>query len=62
VERFNLRFNGDVKVSDKIKIGNSISMNKFTEHGTDTYSPFNSVILLGLMVFAIGNDILKLIF
>jgi len=49
VERFNLRFNGDVKVSDKIKIGNSISMNKFTEHGTDTYSPFNSVILLGLM-------------
>ena len=49
VERFNLRFNGDVKVNDHIKIGNSISMNKFTEHGTDTYSPFNSVILLALM-------------
>jgi TonB-linked SusC/RagA family outer membrane protein len=49
VERFNLRFNGDVKLSDKIKIGNSLSMNKFTEHGTDTYSPFNSVILLALM-------------
>ncbi len=48
-ERFNLRFNGDVKVNDHIKIGNSISMNKFIEHGTDTYSPFNSVILLGLM-------------
>ena len=49
VERFNLRFNGDVKVNDKIKIGSSISMNKVIEHGTDTYSPFNSVILLGLM-------------
>ncbi len=48
VERFNLRFNGDVKVNDKIKIGNSLSINKFTEHGTDTYSPFNSVILLAL--------------
>ncbi len=49
VERFNLRFNGDIKVNDHIKIGNSLSMNKFTEHGTDTYSPFNSVILLALM-------------
>lgn len=49
VERFNLRFNGDVKVNDKIKMGSSISMNKVIEHGTDTYSPFNSVILLGLM-------------
>ncbi len=49
VERFNLRFNGDVKVNDRIKIGNSISLNKFTEHAADTYSPFNSVILLGLM-------------
>lgn len=49
VERFNLRFNGDVKVNDHIKIGNSLSMNKFTEHGTDTYSPFNSVVLLSLM-------------
>jgi TonB-dependent starch-binding outer membrane protein SusC len=48
VERFNLRFNGDVKVNDRIKIGNSLSMNKFTEHGADTYSPFNSVIILAL--------------
>ena len=47
-ERFNLRFNGDVKVSNKIKIGNSLSLNKFIEHGTDTYSPFNSVVLLAL--------------
>jgi TonB-linked SusC/RagA family outer membrane protein len=49
VERFNLRFNGDVKVNDKIKLGSSISMNKVIEHGADTYSPFNSVILLALM-------------
>ncbi len=49
VERFNLRFNGDVKVNDHIKMGNSISMSKMTEHGADTYSPFNSVILLALM-------------
>jgi TonB-dependent starch-binding outer membrane protein SusC len=49
VERFNLRFNGDVKVNDRIKIGNSLSLNKMTEHGTDTYSPFNSVVLLALM-------------
>jgi TonB-linked SusC/RagA family outer membrane protein len=49
VERFNLRFNGDVKVNEHIKMGNSISMSKMTEHGADTYSPFNSVILLALM-------------
>lgn len=49
VERFNLRFNGDIKVSDKIKIGNSLSMNKLTEHGADTYNPFNSVVLLAMM-------------
>ncbi len=49
IERFNLRFNGDIKVNDRIKIGNSLSMNKFIEHSTDTYSPFNSVILLALM-------------
>ena len=49
VERFNLRFNGDVKVNNNIKFGTSISMNKLIEHGADTYSPFNSVILLALM-------------
>jgi len=47
-ERFNLRFNGDVKVTDRIKIGNSLSMNKFIERGADTYTPFNSVVLLAL--------------
>jgi TonB-dependent starch-binding outer membrane protein SusC len=47
-ERFNLRFNGDIKVNSRIKIGNSLSVNKFIEHGTDTYNPFNSVVLLAL--------------
>jgi TonB-dependent starch-binding outer membrane protein SusC len=47
-ERFTLRFNGDIKVNDKIKIGNSLSMNKFIEHGADTYTPFNSTVLLAL--------------
>ena len=47
-ERFNLRFNGDVKVNNYIKIGNSLSMNKFIERGADTYNPFNSVIILAL--------------
>jgi TonB-linked SusC/RagA family outer membrane protein len=47
-ERFNLRFNGDIKVNNRIKIGNSLSMNKFIEHGADTYSPFNSNIILAL--------------
>lgn len=47
-ERFNVRFNGDIKVSNRIKIGNTLSMNKFIEHGADTYSAFNSNIILAL--------------
>ncbi len=47
-ERYNLRFNGDIKVNNFIKIGNSLSMNKSIEHGADTYSAFNSVVLLAL--------------
>ena len=47
-ERFNLRFNGDVKVNDRIKIGNSIGLSKFIERGADTYTAFNSVIILAL--------------
>ncbi len=47
-ERFNLRFNGDIKVNNFIKLGNSLSMNKSTQHGADTYSAFNSVVLLAL--------------
>ncbi len=47
-ERFNVRFNGDIKVNNRIKIGNSLSMNKFIEHGTDTYTAFNSAVILAL--------------
>jgi TonB-dependent starch-binding outer membrane protein SusC len=45
-ERFNLRFNGDIKVNNRIKVGNSLSMNKFIERGADTYSAFNSNLIL----------------
>jgi TonB-dependent starch-binding outer membrane protein SusC len=48
VERFNLRFNGDIKVNNRIRLGSSLSMNKFIERGADTYSPFNSVLILAL--------------
>ena len=47
-ERFNLRFNGDVKVSNRLKFGNSLTLTKTIEHPADTYTPFNSVILLAL--------------
>lgn len=47
-ERFNLRFNGDLKISKKFKVGNSITLTKNIEHGKDTYSAFNSVLLLAL--------------
>jgi TonB-dependent starch-binding outer membrane protein SusC len=47
-ERFNLRFNGDIKVNNRIKIGNTLSINKFIEHGADTYGPFTSTVLLAL--------------
>lgn len=46
--RFNLRFNGDIKANNFIKIGNSLSLNKSIEHGADTYTAFNSVVLLAL--------------
>ena len=47
-ERFNLRFNGDVKINSRIKFGNSLSLSKYIEHGTDTYTAFNSNIILAL--------------
>jgi TonB-dependent starch-binding outer membrane protein SusC len=47
-ERFTLRFNGDIRVNDRIKIGNSVSTTKFIEHGADTYTPFNSINILAL--------------
>ncbi|MCU0333914.1 MAG: TonB-dependent receptor [Chitinophagaceae bacterium] len=48
-ERFNLRFNGDIKINNRIKLGNSLMMSKSTERGADTYTPFNSVLLLSMM-------------
>jgi TonB-linked SusC/RagA family outer membrane protein len=48
-ERFNIRFNGDLKVNNHIRFGNSLTLTKAIEHGADTYSPFNSVILLAMM-------------
>ncbi|MFN4286173.1 MAG: SusC/RagA family TonB-linked outer membrane protein [Lacibacter sp.] len=47
-ERYNLRFNGDIKVTNRIKIGNSLSLNKFRERAANTFDPFNSVVLLAL--------------
>jgi TonB-dependent starch-binding outer membrane protein SusC len=47
-ERFNVRLNSDIKVSNRIKIGNSLSINKTIEHGADTYGPFTSIVLLAL--------------
>ena len=47
-ERFNLRFNGDVKVGKRLKIGNSLMMSKSIEYGADTYTAFNSILLLAL--------------
>jgi TonB-dependent starch-binding outer membrane protein SusC len=47
-ERFNFRFNGDIKVNNKLKLGNTLSLSKYIEHGADTYSAFNSVIILAL--------------
>jgi hypothetical protein len=35
-------------VNSNIKVGNSLSMSKFIEHGTDTYTAFNSIVLLAL--------------
>lgn len=47
-ERYNLRFNGDVRVSERLKLGNNLTLTKTIEHSADTYSPFNSVVLLAL--------------
>lgn len=47
-ERYTVRFNGDVKVNNHIRFGNSLSMNRSVEHGANTYDAFNSVIILGM--------------
>jgi len=45
-ERFNVRFNGDLDVTKKLKIGNSITLNRTIENPKNTYDPFNSLLLL----------------
>jgi TonB-linked SusC/RagA family outer membrane protein len=47
-ERFNMRFNGNVNVGSRLKVGNSLTLSRTVERPTDTFSPFNSVILLAL--------------
>ncbi len=47
-ERFNLRFNGDLQASKRLKIGNSLTLSRTREDNADTFTPFNSVILLAL--------------
>ncbi|ASZ10172.1 TonB-dependent receptor [Chitinophaga pendula] len=47
-ERFNLRFNGDLQASKRLKVGNSLSMSRTVEHGIESTDPFNSTILLAL--------------
>ncbi|MBC7653205.1 MAG: SusC/RagA family TonB-linked outer membrane protein, partial [Oligoflexus sp.] len=47
-DRFNLRFNGDLQASRKLKIGNSLTMSRTKEIPQNTYDPFNSVIILAL--------------
>ena len=47
-ERFNLRFNGDIKVNNRLKLGNSVMMSRSVEHGADTYTAFNSILILAM--------------
>lgn len=47
-DRYSLRFNGDMQVSKKFKIGNSITMSRTQEVPRNTYDPFNSLLLLAV--------------
>ena len=47
-ERFSVRFNGDIKLNKKFKIGNSISLTKTIEHPKNTYNAFNSIVIEAL--------------
>ncbi|MCX8481422.1 MAG: SusC/RagA family TonB-linked outer membrane protein, partial [Sediminibacterium sp.] len=47
-ERFSVRFNGDIKLNKKFKIGNSISLTKTIEHPKNTYNAFNSLVIEAL--------------
>jgi TonB-linked SusC/RagA family outer membrane protein len=45
-DRFNVRFNGDLDVSKRLKVGNSTTISRTTEIAKNTYDPFNSLLLL----------------
>jgi TonB-linked SusC/RagA family outer membrane protein len=47
-ERYNLRFNGDIQVSKKLKIGNSLILSRTKEEPRNTYDPFTSLIILAV--------------
>lgn len=47
-DRYNLRFNGDVQVSKRLKLGNSMIVSRTVEIPKNTYDPFNSLLLLAV--------------
>ncbi len=47
-DRYNFRFNGDMQVSKKLKIGNSLIMSRTLEIPRNTFDPFNSLLILAL--------------
>ena len=47
-ERYNFRFNGDMQVSKKFKVGNSMIISRTQEKPKNTYDPFNSLLLLAV--------------
>lgn len=47
-DRFNVRFNGNLNVGKRLKLGNNLTLTRTQERPTDTFSAFNSVILLAL--------------
>ena len=48
-DRYNFRFNGDMQVSKKLKVGNSLTLSRTKEVPRNTYDPFNSLLLLAAM-------------
>ena len=48
-DRYNFRFNGDMKVSSRLKVGNSLTLSRTKELPKNTYDPFNSLLLLAAM-------------
>ena len=45
-ERYNIRFNGDLKATKRLTIGNSTTLTRTLEHSKDTYNPTESIVLL----------------